>query len=116
MQQQCEALLAKRKQYRWNNRVEDILLSSERLLSQEKVAKMLCCSERTLRRHLQQEGYNFADIVQSLQLRRAKDLLSLTQLSIKEIALNLGYSETAAFAHAFKRWTGQTPTELRRVL
>ncbi len=116
MLQQCDALLAKRKQYCWHNRVEDILLTNEQPLSQVNVAEMLCCSERTLRRHLQQEGYSYADIVQNIQLTRAKDLLSVSQLSIKEIAINLGYSETAAFVHAFKRWTGQTPTEMRNDL
>ncbi len=72
-------LVSKRKQYRWNNRVEDILLSSERLLSQEKVAKMLCCSERTLRRHLQQEGY----LRFKFTVKTAKD--SVYTLSIKEL-------------------------------
>jgi len=35
-------------------------------------------------------------------------------LSLEEISLLLGFSEAAAFRRAFKRWTGQTPTQFRR--
>ena len=30
------------------------------------------------------------------------------------IAEQLGYSETASFRHAFQRWSGQSPSALRR--
>jgi len=34
-------------------------------------------------------------------------------LSISQIAWLLGYQEVSAFTHAFKRWTGRTPTGMR---
>jgi AraC-like DNA-binding protein len=33
--------------------------------------------------------------------------------SLKQIAWLLGYREVSAFTHAFKRWTGKTPREVR---
>ena len=35
-------------------------------------------------------------------------------LGLTEIAFLLGFSQTAPFHRAFKRWTGQTPLEYRR--
>jgi AraC-like DNA-binding protein len=35
-------------------------------------------------------------------------------LSISEVAWLLGFREAGAFTHAFRRWTGQTPSEVRR--
>ena len=34
-------------------------------------------------------------------------------IDVKQIAYLLGYSEVAAFNHAFKRWTGSTPSSFR---
>jgi AraC-like DNA-binding protein len=34
-------------------------------------------------------------------------------LAISQIAWLLGYREVSAFTHAFKRWTGKTPREVR---
>jgi AraC-like DNA-binding protein len=36
-----------------------------------------------------------------------------SDLSISQIAWLLGYQEVSAFTHAFKRWTGMTPREMR---
>jgi AraC-like DNA-binding protein len=35
------------------------------------------------------------------------------QFPISHIAWRLGFQEVSAFTHAFKRWTGQTPTQMR---
>jgi AraC-like DNA-binding protein len=36
-------------------------------------------------------------------------------LALAEIAFSLGYSEVSAFNHAFRRWTGQSPGDYRRL-
>ena len=38
------------------------------------------------------------------------------QLSLDDIAANLGYSEQSSFGRAFRRWTGTTPLLYRRSL
>jgi AraC-like DNA-binding protein len=35
------------------------------------------------------------------------------EMSLTEIALNLGYSELSAFSRAFRNWTGMSPQSFR---
>lgn len=35
-------------------------------------------------------------------------------LSVKDAAYRLGFSDPSAFSRAFKRWTGSSPTGMRR--
>jgi AraC-like DNA-binding protein len=44
----------------------------------------------------------------------AEALLSSGAGSVTEIAHRLGFSETAAFSRAFRRWTGSSPATWRR--
>lgn len=48
------------------------------------------------------------------RVERAKGLL--TERSVTEVALALGYAETSSFSSGFRRVTGMTPTEFRRAL
>ena len=53
------------------------------------------------------------EIVQVQRLRRAKELLASTELSIKEVAGECGYSNSAAFCHSFRQRTQETPKAWR---
>jgi AraC-like DNA-binding protein len=44
----------------------------------------------------------------------ANRYLQNSSLSISQIAWLLGYSEVSSFAHAFQRWTGNSPTSVRK--
>jgi AraC-like DNA-binding protein len=35
------------------------------------------------------------------------------KLHVSKIAWLLGFHEVSAFTHAFKRWTGKTPSQMR---
>jgi AraC-like DNA-binding protein len=75
-------------------------------------ARALSMSERTLQRRLQQEGTSHAEIVDSA--RREMAVAYLTRgLPLIEVSERLGYSDTTAFGHAFRRWTGRSPTHFR---
>ncbi len=50
------------------------------------------------------------------RIERARVLLANPRASITEIALGVGFSTTSAFSAAFRRMTGQTPTDYRRSL
>jgi AraC family transcriptional regulator len=50
------------------------------------------------------------------RIERAKSLLAERKLSVTEIALDVGFSETSSFTAAFRRCTGETPTDYRRSL
>ena len=43
----------------------------------------------------------------------AKERLLCTSDSVKEIAMNCGFFDVAAFAHTFKNHTGETPSAFR---
>jgi AraC-like DNA-binding protein len=77
-------------------------------------AAMLGLSERSLRRALRAERTNFRRLLDEVRLEKAIGLLRDARLPIEQIAPQLGYSEPAAFIHAFRRWTGSTPAAFRR--
>ncbi|MEL0028149.1 MAG: AraC family transcriptional regulator ligand-binding domain-containing protein [Perlucidibaca sp.] len=81
----------------------------------EEVAEALHMSERTLKRQLAQEGTTFSDILEDIRRQMAIRRLDAGELSIERIAEELGYSDVANFNRAFKRWTGTTPGQYRRV-
>jgi len=81
--------------------------------SADEVAKSLGLSERTLRRQLSEEGRSFRDLLAEARYAKAQHLLRHTALSIEAIALQLGYAESAAFIHAFQRWSGMSPSAFR---
>lgn len=78
------------------------------------VALELGTSERSLRRHLEQAGKSFRDLVQEQRLLRAKSLLSTGRTSVSDAAARLGYADAAAFCRAFREWTGISPMRYAR--
>lgn len=81
--------------------------------SAEDVAKSFDMSERSLRRQLGDEGRCFRDLLAEARFAKARHLLKHTALPIEDIAAQIGYAESAAFIHAFRRWAGVTPREFR---
>ena len=77
-------------------------------------ARSLQMSPRTLGRRLQHEGTTFKHLLDDLRRRMALRYVDGQELGLSEIAFLLGFSQTAAFHRAFKRWTAQTPLEYRR--
>lgn len=95
-------------------RLRDLMLQEpERMGDMRSLAAQLCMSERTLRRRLKDEGTSFLGVCENLRRAQAEQMLSVRRLSIEQIALRLGYAESASFIHAFKRWKGQTPHAYR---
>ncbi|MFT5129090.1 MAG: AraC-like DNA-binding protein [Rhodothermales bacterium] len=48
-----------------------------------------------------------------LRIQQAMRLLSETDDTVEAIGVSVGYQSAAAFAKAFRRWTGQRPSDLR---
>ena len=90
--------------------------SSARQARVGEVARELGIGQRTLSRRLAAENLTFSGILDELRADLARRHLRDTSLSISQIAWLLGFQEVSAFTHAFKRWTGQTPTDLRTEL
>ena len=78
------------------------------------IARRLKMSPRTLRRKLEQEGTSFRELIDALRAHAAIKYVRDTDLTIEDIAFALGFSDAAAFRHAFRRWTKSAPHEYRR--
>ena len=78
------------------------------------IARKLALSRRSLERALATEGTSVQRILDDEQLAVA--LACLDHMSVDEVACRLGYSDTRAFARAFKRWTGKSPSAIRATL
>lgn len=58
-------------------------------------------------------GKNAQTHIQEAVIERAKELLSTTSLSIKEIAYDLGFEYPQSFSTMFRKNTQQTPAQFR---
>ncbi|WP_439886830.1 AraC family transcriptional regulator [Pseudomonas sp. MBLB4123] len=98
----------------WLQRVREALASQ---LAEppglEQLAQQMHCSPRTLRRHLQELGTHYQELLDELRFERAKALLAREDWPICRIAEALGFSESASFRHAFQRWSGVAPSRFR---
>lgn len=51
--------------------------------------------------------------LQTLRIKRAKELLEIRSLSIKQIMIHIGVKDRSHFERSFKRVCGLTPTQYR---
>jgi AraC-like DNA-binding protein len=77
------------------------------------VAKRLYMSDRTLKRRLQKHSISFQQLLDEARKRDSIRLLEDPTLNLEEIAERLGYSASANFARAFRKWTGHSPGDFR---
>lgn len=89
-----------------SSRVRELLLNSlhEGRPSLNCVAKQLNMSERTLRRHLAEEGTSFGEILDHVRASLSEVLSA--ERSGKTLASKLGFESTSALRRAQKRWQG----------
>ena len=87
--------------------------SPEAMPTIEELAAELHMSTRTLRRQLDYEHTSYRELRNDVAHTLAVELLSVVGLSVNEVARRLGYSDTTAFSHAFRRWTGKPASDFR---
>ncbi|MEM7289391.1 MAG: AraC family transcriptional regulator ligand-binding domain-containing protein [Pseudomonadota bacterium] len=71
-------------------------------------------SLRSAQRLSEANGSSLKGLIETIRTSGAKKLLTEQDLNIEAIAELLGYSDDRAFRRAFKRWTGETPSDYRR--
>lgn len=82
-------------------------------LSLEQVAEKLCISPRTLRRHLQIQNTSYKALVENERKRLTLAQIKKPEISIENLATELGYGDASSFSRAFKRWYGVSPKRYR---
>lgn len=88
--------------------------SLESPLTIQQVASDLGVSYSNFRKLFKEfTGLSPATYQQDLRIQRAKELLSTTRLSVKEIAYRLNFDSPDYFSAKFKAKTGRRPSELR---
>jgi AraC-like DNA-binding protein len=113
----CEAALTDRRgnvsqlRTRVENAISSLLPHGKVVV--DDVARSLGMSKRTLSRKLLDEGLSFTEVLQQMRRDLAIQYLDDPKLHVSKIAWLLGFNEVSAFTHAFKRWTGKTPSQMR---
>ncbi len=82
-------------------------------ITDEKIAEHLNMSGRSLQRRLKEAGTTFRTILEGVRKDLASTYVHDPDIELVEVAFLLGFSDQSAFSRAFKRWTGNTPSEFR---
>ena len=64
----------------------------------------------------EETGEGFVEFLTGIRIRKAKELLAASQLSMKEICSEIGYSDPNYFSRIFKKNVGVSPTEYKEGL
>ena len=89
--------------------------SLESSLTIQMVAEQMGVSYSNFRKLFKEHtGLSPATYQQDLRIQRAKELLSSTNMSIKEIAYRLNFESPDYFSAKFKQKTGRKPSDLRQ--
>ena len=86
----------------------------DKSLSAELLADEFSVSPSYLSRYFkEQTNLNFTDYVHSVRLSKAKELLTVTDFTVADIADKVGYNSIYNFTRVFKRYEDITPTDYR---
>lgn len=103
-------------------KVKSLLLENvyQHITRKEKLSEWLRASvgvEYSYLSHLfsAMEGTSIEKYLINLKIERAKELLIYDELNNSEIAYQLGYSSLQHFSTQFKKATGLTPTDFRKI-
>lgn len=82
-------------------------------ITDDKIAKAIFMSVRSLQRNLKKFGTTFGSVLDETRKDLAEHYVSDLKEDLTEVAFKLGYSEQSSFSRAFKRWTGISPSAYR---
>lgn len=78
----------------------------------EDVAKHVCISTYYFSRIFKKfEGVNYIQYLTKVRMEKAKELIIEDKLTIKEIAIEVGFMDQNYFSRAFKKYTRESPRE-----
>ncbi|MFO1434654.1 MAG: AraC family transcriptional regulator ligand-binding domain-containing protein [Candidatus Competibacteraceae bacterium] len=76
-------------------------------------AEVAGVSIRTFQRWLAAANLTYSRLIEQVRFERALRLLAEPDISLIEIAFDLGYTDPTNFSRAFRRWTGISPRRFR---
>ena len=80
------------------------------------VVELAALPERTVKRRFKAAtGATLIEYLQNLRIEEAKRLLESTKTPVDEVSADVGYADASFFRRLFKRLTGLTPREYRRM-
>lgn len=82
-------------------------------ISEAAMAEQLHMSRRTLQRKLADADLTYKQLIDDTRRDLAVRHLDDPRYSVTDVTFLLGFSQQSAFARAFKRWTGVSPSEYR---
>ena len=80
--------------------------------SADDMARLLGVSRRTLNRMLERDGTSYSALSDEVRRQHAMRLLRKGH-TVADAAEKLSFSDDRSFRRAFRRWTGQAPSEIR---
>jgi transcriptional regulator GlxA family with amidase domain len=90
-------------------------VQADPLRSVADLAREVCLSPAHLQRLFKQEtGVHLSALLSESRLRNAAQLLTTTDMEIKEVAYLAGYQHHSSFVRAFQRRFGLSPKQYRR--
>lgn len=112
-----EALAAMTQKFHRHQAIAYIELNYREKLSLQEVADYCYISQWHLSKQLNKyAGKSFYDVLNSVRIKAAKQLLADPKLRIGDICEMVGYSDTAHFARTFKKLEGVSANEYRNKL
>ena len=80
----------------------------------QNIARAFGMSARTFARKLAVEETTYEEVVDELRRSLALQYLKEPDMSLSQITWLLGYEGSSSFNHAFRRWTGRSPSMARK--
>jgi AraC-like DNA-binding protein len=77
------------------------------------IARELGMSQRSMQRRLNEAGTSYEALLGTLRKEQACAQLRDGHKNVAELAFALGFEDASAFARAFRRWTGLSPSAYR---
>ncbi len=113
----CNDVISKREE-RSNDIIRDameyIRNNYSREISLDDVSRQVNISPYYFSKIFKEEsGLNFIEYLTNIRIDKAKELLSETDMSIKEVCATCGYTDPNYFSRSFKKNVGVTPTEYK---
>jgi len=84
--------------------------------SQQVVAEILGFSLRNMQRKLHEQGTSYQEVLEKTRKELTLGYIKQFHLTFTEISYLVGFSYTANFNRAFKKWTGKSPSAYRKSL